>query len=77
MSEDGMDDRPPGAVTLRTRRRQLHVWLTEREYARLRLFAESDDLSVSAVIRHLLRERLMVETGRPICRVCGRPRRES
>ena len=41
----------PGA-----RRRQLHVWVSDREYDRLRSLASTNDESISAVLRRAIRQ---------------------
>jgi hypothetical protein len=45
---------------LRSRRRQVHIWLSEREYLRVQRLAESHDETISGVLRRLLKE-----AGRP------------
>jgi hypothetical protein len=35
----------------RTRRRQLHVWLTEREYAQLKLQADDRGVTITGLVR--------------------------
>ena len=44
--------RPPS----RTRRKQIHVWLNDREYAALRALARSGDETMSAIVRRILKE---------------------
>ena len=39
----------------RKRQRQIHVWVSEVEYARLKSEAEARDLSVSSLVRELCR----------------------
>jgi hypothetical protein len=45
---------PHGARLTRTRRRQIHIWLSEREYEWLRHVAELNDQSASELIRSVL-----------------------
>lgn len=35
----------------RTRRRQLHIWLTEREYAQLKLQADERGVTITGLVR--------------------------
>lgn len=39
----------------RTRRRQVHIWLSDREYNCLRALAENEDETLSATLRRLLK----------------------
>lgn len=39
----------------RTRRKQLHVWITEREYGRLQQLADAGGESLSVIVRRALR----------------------
>jgi hypothetical protein len=41
---------------LRSRRRQVHIWLSEREYFCVQQLAEANDETISAVLRRLLKE---------------------
>jgi len=43
-----------GARLTRTRRRQIHIWLSEREYDWVRRVAEDRDQSLSELIRSVL-----------------------
>ena len=47
----------------RTRPKQIHVWLSQREYERLRRAAEDQHRSVSSMIRQIVSERL---GGKPV-----------
>lgn len=41
-------------MAMRTRRRQVHLWLSEREYTWVRTRAVANDESISATLRHLV-----------------------
>lgn len=53
--------------TGRTRRHQLHVWLSDREYAALQTWASRRDETMAATLRRLLRIAI-VERGASISR---------
>ncbi len=41
--------------TPRTRQKQLHLWLSDREYDALRSLATASDESISVIVRRLIR----------------------
>ena len=52
--EDSVLPEPHEARLTRTRRRQIHIWLSEREYEWLQHVAEFNDQSASELIRSML-----------------------
>jgi hypothetical protein len=46
---------PNSSPARRTRRKQLHVWLTEREYVRLQELANTDGEPLSVFVRRALK----------------------
>lgn len=53
----------PSELPRRTRPKQVHLWLSQREYERLRRAADDQHRSVSSMIRQLISERL---AARPV-----------
>ena len=50
-----LDIEPPRIPSRRTRQRQLHLWITDREYVQLRELAASYDEPLSAILRRAVR----------------------
>jgi hypothetical protein len=61
----GVIDMEDRAVN-RTRRRQVHVWLTESEYVRLKRAAGHSGHSVAALVRELINRHVAAEFRKPI-----------